>query len=127
MAIRRIVFKDYVADPSGLIVYSCSAAAAFATVEDLMYNLQYGPYTQVCSGVDSGAWTLTLKACFLKLKHPYYSPSGIGTAIVRAFVSVPLHCATGLIIGISLADRRFFHQDTERWCDVGVLPRMKIA
>ena len=41
---------------------------------------------------------------------------GVGTAIVRAFVSVPLHCATGLIIGISLADRRFFHQDTERWC-----------
>lgn len=40
---------------------------------------------------------------------------GLGTAIVRAFTSVPLHCATGLIIGTSLADRRFFQQDTERW------------
>lgn len=40
---------------------------------------------------------------------------GLGTAIVRAFVSVPLHCGTGLLIGLSLADRRFFQQDSERW------------
>jgi len=69
-------------DPPALVVYSCCAAAAFGTVEDVMYNLQFG----------------------------------LGTAIVRAFISVPLHCATGLIIGTSLADRRFFQKDTERWC-----------
>jgi RsiW-degrading membrane proteinase PrsW (M82 family) len=47
---------------------------------------------------------------------------GLGTAIVRAFTSVPLHCATGLIIGTSLAERKFFEQDTERWYKTLILP-----
>lgn len=47
---------------------------------------------------------------------------GLGTAIVRAFTSVPLHCATGLIIGTSLAERKFFQQDTERWYKTLILP-----
>lgn len=81
LAIRRVVFKDFVVDPRALIVYACCAGAAFGTVEDCLYNLQYG----------------------------------LGTAIVRAFTSVPLHCATGLIMGTSLATRRFYQRDTERW------------
>ncbi|GAB5029568.1 protease required for anti-sigma degradation [Nannochloropsis oceanica] len=47
---------------------------------------------------------------------------GLGTGIVRAFTSVPLHCATGLIIGTSLAERKFFEQDTERWYKTLILP-----
>lgn len=47
---------------------------------------------------------------------------GLGTAIIRAFISVPLHCGTGLIIGVSLADRRFFEQDRERWYKTLILP-----
>ena len=88
LAVRRIIYKSYVVDPRALVVYSCCAGSAFGTVEDVMYNLQYG----------------------------------LGTAIVRAFTSVPLHCATGLIIGVSLADRRLFHQDTERWYKTLILP-----
>jgi hypothetical protein len=40
---------------------------------------------------------------------------GVMTAVMRAFVSVPLHCGTGLLIGLSLAQRRFFQSTSERW------------
>lgn len=42
LAVRRIISKDYVVDPRAMVVYSCCAGAAFGTVEDLIYNLQYG-------------------------------------------------------------------------------------
>jgi RsiW-degrading membrane proteinase PrsW (M82 family) len=81
ITVRRVVYRSFVVDPMALVVYSCCAAAAFATVEDLLYNLSFG----------------------------------LATAIIRALLSVPLHCATGLIMGVSLADNRFFKKDTERW------------
>lgn len=40
----------------------------------------------------------------------YVLSSGYSTAVVRAFVSVPLHCMTGAIIGMSLARQRTGNQ-----------------
>jgi RsiW-degrading membrane proteinase PrsW (M82 family) len=36
----------------------------------------------------------------------YVFSGGFATAVVRAFVSVPLHCCTGAIIGLEIAKRR---------------------
>lgn len=36
----------------------------------------------------------------------YVFSGGFATAIVRAFVSVPLHCCTGAIIGLEICKRR---------------------
>lgn len=36
----------------------------------------------------------------------YVAQFGVATGVVRSFVSVPLHCTTGAIIGLNLANRR---------------------
>ncbi len=43
---------------------------------------------------------------------------------MRAFTSVPLHCATALIMGTSLAEKRFSPSldDKERWYKTLLLP-----
>lgn len=45
----------------------------------------------------------------------YVLSSGAGTAFVRAFLSVPLHCSTGAIIGLSLAHRKFHNASIPLW------------
>ena len=42
----------------------------------------------------------------------YVLRSEFGTAVVRAFLSVPLHCLTGAITGMMIAMQRFFGVDT---------------
>jgi len=39
---------------------------------------------------------------------------GVAPAVVRAFTAVPLHCATGLVIGTNLSERKFINGN-ERW------------
>jgi RsiW-degrading membrane proteinase PrsW (M82 family) len=41
----------------------------------------------------------------------YVMRSDFGTAIVRAFLSVPLHCLTGSILGMMIGTQRFFGAD----------------
>lgn len=73
IAVRRILFKDRVADCGGLIVYGLASAAGFAAAENLQYVAQ----------------------------------GGLSAAILRMFLSIPLHCCTGMIIGMHLGYRKF--------------------
>lgn len=74
--VRIIAFRNYCCDPRSIIVYACSAAAAFATVENILY-------------VGTG---------------------GFGTGVMRAFLAIPLHCSTGVLIGTSIARRKFMEK-----------------
>jgi RsiW-degrading membrane proteinase PrsW (M82 family) len=51
-------------------------------------------------GVCAGAGFATLENLM------YVAQFGLATGIVRGFVSVPLHCTTGAIIGLNLANKR---------------------
>lgn len=73
IAVRRILFKDRVADTGALVVYGLAAAAGFATAENVQYTLSYG----------------------------------LQVAFTRMMLSIPLHCCTGLMIGMSLGRRKF--------------------
>jgi hypothetical protein len=44
----------------------------------------------------------------------------LDTAMVRAFVSVPLHCGTALIMGVTMADQRFLGGESQPWCVRGL-------
>eukprot|EP00811_Abedinium_folium_P024944 NODE_351_length_3136_cov_9.340645.p1 GENE.NODE_351_length_3136_cov_9.340645~~NODE_351_length_3136_cov_9.340645.p1 ORF type:complete len:543 (+),score=187.44 NODE_351_length_3136_cov_9.340645:82-1629(+) len=73
LAVRRILFKNRVADCGGLVVYGLASAAGFATVENVQYTLMHG----------------------------------VMVAYNRMVLAIPLHCLTGLMIGISLGYRKF--------------------
>lgn len=73
VAVRRILFKDRVADCGGLIVYGLAAAAGFATAENIQYTMIHGVFV----------------------------------TYMRMVLSIPLHCCTGLMIGIFLGYRKF--------------------
>eukprot|EP00811_Abedinium_folium_P023653 NODE_3326_length_2052_cov_9.648831.p1 GENE.NODE_3326_length_2052_cov_9.648831~~NODE_3326_length_2052_cov_9.648831.p1 ORF type:complete len:633 (-),score=157.60 NODE_3326_length_2052_cov_9.648831:152-1828(-) len=73
LAVRRILFKNRVADCGGLVVYGLAAAAGFATAENVQYTLMHG----------------------------------VMVAYGRMVLAIPLHCLTGLIIGIHLGYRKF--------------------
>ena len=81
LAVANIYTKDYVADPSALLLYAIAGACGFAAVE----NVQY----------------------VMAALHGSSTQQAIWTAIVRATLSVPLHAGTGAIIGALLARRRF--------------------
>lgn len=51
-------------------------------------------------GICAGAGFATLENLM------YVAQFGLATGIVRGFVSVPLHCTTGAIIGLNLANTR---------------------
>ena len=50
----------------------------------------------ICSGAGFGSLENIL----------YVAQYGLATGIVRGLVSVPLHCTTGAIIGLNLANKR---------------------
>jgi RsiW-degrading membrane proteinase PrsW (M82 family) len=80
LSVCFIYRKDYVADPSALVLYAITAACGFALAENLEYVLSSASAS---------------------------SEQAITTAIVRAVLSIPLHAGTGAIIGSLLARRRF--------------------
>ena len=80
LAVATIYTKDYVADPSSLVLYAITGACGFALVENIQYVL-------------ASASVSTTQA--------------LTTAVVRAILSIPLHAGTGAIIGSMLARRRF--------------------
>jgi len=53
LAVRRILFKNYVVDSGGLLVYGLAAAAGFATLENIQYGLANGFATVVLRMVTS--------------------------------------------------------------------------
>lgn len=79
-AIRAILWKDVVADPRALLVYSCGAANGFALVENLLYVLSSGLVTGVVRAFLSvpahTAWgmisgSLLAERKFLGKSHPW--------------------------------------------------------
>jgi RsiW-degrading membrane proteinase PrsW (M82 family) len=123
LAVRRIVFKNYVVDPRAMVVYSCCAGRGRSLRGGLAVELLW----QGCALSNVLATPPPLSrwpgAAFGTIEDVMYNLSyGVATAVVRAFTSVPLHMATGLIIGLALAERRFFERDTERWYKTLILP-----
>lgn len=80
LAVANIYTKDYVADPSALVLYAIAGACGFAAVENVQYVM-----AALHGSTQQAIWT----------------------AIVRATLSIPLHAGTGAIIGALLARRRF--------------------
>jgi RsiW-degrading membrane proteinase PrsW (M82 family) len=79
-SIDRDSLNPFIAHPYGVVLYAMSCALGFAGIENVMYVFQENP-------TDS-AWYV---------------------AIARAFMSVPLHGTTGVMIGVGLARRRYLH------------------
>jgi len=52
----------------------------------------------------------------------YVLSGGIGTGIMRAFVSVPLHCTTGTFMGVSLGEGRFLKSKIPPAWQILILP-----
>jgi len=52
----------------------------------------------------------------------YVISGGVGTGIMRALVSVPLHCTTGTFMGVSLGEGRFLQEKTPPFWKVLILP-----
>jgi len=77
VTVRRQMGKPHVRDPRALVVYGCCAGAGFATVENIGY-VALGNFAD-----------------------------GIATALARALMTIPGHCATGMIIGCMLARQQF--------------------
>lgn len=82
ITVRRILFKDRVADSGAVLVYGLAAAAGFATEE----NTQY---------------------VFRSFRQGGDVASSLKVGLVRLLMSVPLHCCTGLMIGMNLGRRKF--------------------
>lgn len=68
--------------PYSFVIYSAAGAIGLATLENIIYVLQFGITT----------------------KSPIVAAS---VAITRAFLAVPLHVSTGVIIGSDVARRKF--------------------
>jgi len=80
LSVCSIYRKDYVADPSALVLYAITAACGFALAENLEYVLSSASAS---------------------------SEQALHTAILRALLSIPLHAGTGAVMGAMLARRRF--------------------
>lgn len=52
----------------------------------------------------------------------YVMRSDFGTAIVRAFLSVPLHCLTGSLLGMMIGTQRFFGADVVPFWKIMIIP-----
>merc|ERR1712007_212292 len=87
LAVRRILYKDRVADAGGLLMYGLASAAGFATTENIEYTIMHG----------------------------------LGVAYGRMVMAIPMHCLTGLIIGIHLGRRKFMGK-SRAWYFVMAMP-----
>ena len=93
IVVRRIAFRNYCCDPRSLVVYATTAAAAFATVENILYVM----------GSSHGA--------------------SFSTGVLRMFTAIPLHCSTGVLIGAALGRRKFLQDhDTDHFWHALVVP-----
>jgi len=70
--------------PYSVVIYSASGALGLASLENMMYIVS------------------------ASAKDPI---GGLFTAITRAFMAVPLHATTGIIIGVDVARKRFRGED----------------
>ncbi|CEM00780.1 unnamed protein product [Vitrella brassicaformis CCMP3155] len=92
IATKRLLWKDYVADPPSLLVYAVAASNGFALVENFIYV--FGSNTAL---------------------------SRIMTATLRMALAVPGHLFYGAIIGGYLAIRKFKNEETH-YCRILALP-----
>lgn len=67
-------------------------------------------------GICAGAGFATVENLMYVLR------SSLGTAFVRAFLSVPLHCTTGAIIGMGLAAQRYFGPAIKPFWSIMIVP-----
>eukprot|EP00927_Polykrikos_kofoidii_P048545 TRINITY_DN42810_c0_g1_i1.p1 TRINITY_DN42810_c0_g1~~TRINITY_DN42810_c0_g1_i1.p1 ORF type:complete len:559 (-),score=96.25 TRINITY_DN42810_c0_g1_i1:78-1688(-) len=74
--IRRIIFKDRVADPAGVLVYSLTVGCSFAAVENVQRSTSFVPFFA---------------------DRP---------ALAAEVLALPLHCTTAAMIGIVLGYRK---------------------
>jgi RsiW-degrading membrane proteinase PrsW (M82 family) len=68
-------------------------------------------------GLCAGAAFGTVEDLFI-----YAFAYGIDNTLARAFLSVPLHCMTGLLMGLSLAEDHFLHPGSRPWARVLAAP-----
>jgi len=94
--IRRIMFQGRVADAGSLLVYSLASAAGMSAVESFSYSLK-----------------------FLR-RQPTGNPQGM--LIQRMIFASPLHCCTGLLIGVNLCRRKFLGNETTSWLCTVLIP-----
>ncbi len=75
------------------------------------------PRALAAYGLCAGAAFGTVEDLFI-----YAFAYGVDNTVARAFLSVPLHCMTGLLMGLSLAEDRFRHTGSQGWARVLLAP-----
>jgi RsiW-degrading membrane proteinase PrsW (M82 family) len=89
----------------------CEEMVKYITISRLQNSRLVSSYRSLLVyGICAGAGFATCENLSYVLSD---STGGVGTAIARAFTSVPLHCLTSSIIGMSIATQRYLGPDVK--------------